>query len=180
MHRTGGFVSLLLRVISACQPAWWRRGRVYLHCLVGAALVSTAICACKRGDTDKAGEGEPPASEAADPAKAEVLLAGDFKRVAKKTSGRAQIVRRGERYQLRLQGVSVDNLGEVQVYLVGLPEVKSTAALTAAETKYDFGPLEQGAKEQLIGLPSKPAPELRSVVLYEPRYRVNLAAASLE
>ncbi len=110
----------------------------------------------------------------------EVLLVGHFRRVAKPVSGTAQIVRKGKKYQLRLENTSVDYDGKVRVYLVGLPDVPTTMALLKTDTQYDFGPLEQGAKRQLIDLPSEPAPELRSVVLYEPRYRVNLAVAPLK
>lgn len=127
-----------------------------------------------RQDSDSAN----PAAENSAPT-SQVLLRGDFARVAKNVSGSAEIVRSGDRYQLRLHHTKVDTLGEVHIYLVGLPEVPSTAALTATDVKYDFGPLEQGAPQQLIELPSEPAPELRSVVLYEPRYRINLAAAAL-
>ena len=139
----------------------------------GLALAISAAAGCRQSsDSSKQG-----AANSALPS--EVVLRGDFARVAKKATGSAEIIRTGNRYQLRLQNTEVDTLGEVHVYLVGLPEVPNTAALTATEVKYDFGPLERGASQQLIDLPSKPAPELRSVVLYEPRYRVNLAAAAL-
>lgn len=108
-----------------------------------------------------------------------VLLTGTFQRVAKAASGRAEIIRRGNEYSLRLSHASVDSSSEVHVYLVGLPDVASTAELIATDTVYDFGPLEQGANEQLIELPSEPAPELKTVVLFEPRYHVNLARAPL-
>lgn len=108
------------------------------------------------------------------------MLSGSFKRVAKKVEGRVELVRKGDRYALRLLGTKVDNLGEVHVYFVGLPDARSTLELAGTEMQYDFGPLEQGAPEQIIALPSEPAPELRTVVLFEPRYRVNLASAALE
>jgi len=126
--------------------------------------------------TDAADSSE--ASGAAD--QTEVLLSGSFKRVAKSVEGRVELVRRGNNYALRLLNTKVDNLGEVHVYFVGLPDARSTLEMAATETQYDFGPLQQGAPEQIIGLPSEPAPELRTVVLFEPRYRVNLAAAPLE
>ena len=138
-----------------------------------AVVLSGLCCACKNEPAESKGE-------TAEPRQAEVLLRGNFKRVAKRAAGRAEIVRLGKQYSLKLSDTTVDNLGEVHVYLVGLPDARSTLELMAAETQYDFGPLEQGAKEQLIPLPSEPAPELRAVVLYEPRYSVNLAAAALE
>ena len=138
-----------------------------------AGLLGVAGCQRETGDEHAA-----PSSSASDSNR--VLLTGTFERVAKKVTGRVELVQAGGRYQLRLLNVSVDNLGEVHVYFVGLPEAKSTLVLATTQTQYDFGPLEQGSPEQLIDLPSKPASELRTVVLYEPRYRVNLAAASLK
>ena len=141
-----------------------------------ALLVLLALCPrCKADGADSK-------SESAEPAPAdsgEVLLSGTFKRVAKKVEGRVELVRRGDSYALRLLNTKVDNLGEVHVYFVGLPDAKTTLEMAATETQYDFGPLKQGAPEQIIGLPSEPAPELRTVVLFEPRYRVNLASAVL-
>lgn len=131
--------------------------------------------ACKREPADsEADSGRTPAEAE------EVLLSGSFKRVAKKVEGRVELVRKGDRYALRLLGTKVDTLGEVHVYFVGLPDARSTLELAGTDMQYDFGPLEQGAAEQIIALPSEPAPELRTVVLFEPRYRVNLAAAPLE
>lgn len=145
-----------------------------LHCLLLCLTLLGVAPACQR-----ASEPAPESTTENAASEPEVLLRGNFTRVAKRATGSAELVRRGEQYQLRLRGASVDNLGEVHVYFVGLPDARSTAALTEAETKYDFGPLKQNAAEQLIDLPSEPAPELRSVVLYEPRYRINLAAAAL-
>lgn len=144
------------------------------QCLLLCLTLFGVACACRR---EPEGSPEPRMDNAA--SEPEVLLRGKFTRVAKGATGSAELVRRGEQYQLRLRGAGVDSLGEVHVYLVGLPDARSTAALTEAETKYDFGPLKQNAPEQLIDLPSEPAPELRTVVLYEPRYRINLAAAAL-
>lgn len=142
-----------------------------------ALLLAFACAACKAQSGGSNAETSK-ADAAADPT--EVLLSGTFKRVAKKVEGRVELVRKDTRYALRLVNTKVDNLGEVHVYFVGLPDARSTLELSAAETQYDFGPLEQGAQEQIIALPSEPAPELRTVVLFEPRYRVNLAAAPLE
>ena len=151
-------------------------------CLLLAALVAALVggCpGCKGSSASNADAAEGSAApHASDPT--EVLLSGSFKRVAKNVEGRVELVKRGNNYALRLLKTKVDNLGEVHVYFVGLPDVRSTLEMAATETQYDFGPLEQGANEQIIGLPSEPAPELRSVVLFEPRYRVNLAAAPLE
>src|SRR5688572_4373489 len=149
--------------------------RLVAWVITGWATAMGGLCsACKN---------EPTESNAGTPAEAgqvEVLLRGSFKRVTKQAAGRAEIVRRGQKYWIKLSDTTVDNPGEVHVYLVGLPDVRSTVELRAAQTLYDFGPLEQGAKEQIIPLPSAPAPELRSVVLYELRYAVNLASAALE
>lgn len=151
-------------------------GRSAPVALFGLALLGLPS-ACKRDSDDSKAE---PAAAAADADEHEVLLSGTFKRVAKKVEGRVELVRKGDRYALRLLGTKVDNLGEVHVYFVGLPDARSTLELAGTEMQYDFGPLEQGAPEQIIALPSEPAPELRTVVLFEPRYRVNLAAAPLE
>lgn len=147
----------------------------YRRGLLAAVLVALVLACpgCKQA-SDAA-----PADATASGDQTEVLLSGSFKRVAKKVEGRVELVRRGKNYALRLLQTKVDNLGEVHVYFVGLPDARSTLEMAATETQYDFGPLEQGAPEQLIALPSEPAPELRTVVLFEPRYRVNLAAAPL-
>ncbi|HEY6724266.1 MAG TPA: hypothetical protein VI197_09545 [Polyangiaceae bacterium] len=141
------------------------------------ALLSLAS-SCKR-DAAADSKAEAAATPAA-PDAGEVVLSGSFKRVAKKVEGRVELLRKGDRYALRLLGTKVDNLGEVHVYFVGLPDARSTLELAGTQMQYDFGPLEQGAPEQIIALPSEPAPELRAVVLFEPRYRVNLASAALE
>jgi len=151
-------------------------------CGLLAALVIVLAGACPgckgsgASKTDAADSSQAPSASD----ETEVLLSGSFKRVAKKVEGRVELVRRGKNYALRLLNTKVDNLGEVHVYFVGLPDARSTLEMAATETQYDFGPLQQGAPEQLIALPSEPAPELRTVVLFEPRYRVNLAAAPLQ
>ena len=157
-----------------CTPMTPRFPHSRIARLLGL-LMSVALPACQKESSDPA-----PAPAASTPAETRVLLQGSFERVAKHVTGSVALIEGPRGCQLRLRDVTVDNLGEVQIYFVGLPEAKSTLALTAVETKYDFGPLQQGAHEQLIDLPGKPAPELRSVVLYEPRYRVNLAAAALK
>ena len=149
--------------------------RLVAWVITGWAAAMGGLCwACKNDPAESKTE------TPVEPGQPEVLLSGSFKRVTKPAAGRAEIVRQGQKYWIKLSDTSVDNLGEVHVYLVGLPDVRSTVELRAAQTLYDFGPLEQGAKEQMIPLPSAPAPELRSVVLYELRYAVNLASAALE
>jgi hypothetical protein len=113
-----------------------------------------------------------------------VLLEGTFQRVAKVVSGKVRIERHGEKYELVVNPASIPDIGPVHVYLVGLPAVRSTADIDSVEAKYDFGPIEQTGSneyvaEQRITLPGKPAPELRSVALINPRFGVVLGASSL-
>lgn len=109
----------------------------------------------------------------------QVLLVGSFERVARAASGSAQIVRRGDSFELQLKGVSVAQEGVVRVYLVGHDYAKSTRILDETEMKYDMAELERGVPEQNIALPSEPDPALRSVVLFYPEFGVNLAVAPL-
>ena len=67
----------------------------------------------------------------------------------------------------------------MHVYFVGVPAAKTTREVVQTDTKYDFGLLLTDAPQQVIDLPSEPAPELRSVVLWNPAYGVNLAFAAL-
>lgn len=150
--------------------------RVYVWVGIAALFTCFGMCPACKSDSG----GTQARESAASPDSADVLLSGRFERVAKKVEGRVELVRKGDRYALRLLGTSVDHPGEVHVYFVGLPSARSTLEMARTEMQYDFGKLEQGAPEQIIGLPSEPAPELRTVVLFEPRYRVNLAAAALE
>ena len=109
-----------------------------------------------------------------------MLLAGTFEAVAKPARGSAELIVTGNNYQLRLRGVTVDDPGPVHIYFVGLPSAKTTRAVVQTEAKYDFGPLQPDGAQQVIDLPSEPAAELRSVVLWNRSYGVNLAAATLE
>lgn len=109
----------------------------------------------------------------------QVVVSGRFQTVTRPASGSVELVKQGEEYALRLSGVSVKAEGPVHVYLVGLDSALSTAAVDGAELKYDLGPLRVDASEQRIELPSQPDPKLRSVVLWQPKFGANLAAAPL-
>lgn len=109
----------------------------------------------------------------------ETLLEGHFRKVTKEGDGVVQIRRRGKNYELVLRGVTVHAKPPIHVYIVGLREARSTAAVDATDSKYDVGPLKLGAAEQVISIP-KPLDELRTVVLWNPAFGVNLAAASLK
>jgi len=113
----------------------------------------------------------PPASES--------FLTGDFVRVVKAVTGKAEIRHEGDEYWLVLRDVTLDAEGQIHVYLVGHEAARTTRAVTEAELKYDMGPLERGAAEQRIALPSRPDESLRSVVLFEVEFGVNLAVAPL-
>lgn len=108
-----------------------------------------------------------------------VVLRGTFEPVAREASGAVSVVRLANDYQLRLERVRVQDPGPVHVYLVGSEDVRSTSALDATDMKYDFGLLGVSS-EQRIPLPGEPDPALRSVVLYNPKFGVVLASASLE
>ena len=129
---------------------------------------------CQRSSSEQqtqAVEGSPHAQVA------RVLLEGAFAPVTKGASGYAKIVGEGEKYSLELEQVAIEADVWTRVYLVGLPEAMSSAAVDGAEMKYDMGALEK--PNQRIELPSRPDPALRSVVLWNPKYKANLAAASL-
>jgi hypothetical protein len=108
-----------------------------------------------------------------------VIASGRFENVGKRVSGRAQLENTSSGYVLRLLEVQLDAAGPIHVYLVGLDEAKNTRAVDEAELKYDMGPLDDDKAEQVIQLPGKPDPALRSIVLWNPTYGANLAAASL-
>lgn len=129
-----------------------------------------AWLACQHSEkTDETTKGASAATE-------RVLLEGSFRAVAKSAKGRARVVQEGENYELRLDGVELAADG-AHVYLVGLDDARTSAAVDGTETKYDMGPLEP--PDQVIQLPSEPAASLRVVVLWQPRFGVNLAAAPL-
>jgi len=115
-----------------------------------------------------------------DPNAPTVLLQGTFESVAKPARGRAEIVRTGERYELHLYGARVDSQRPVRVYLVGVDRAPTTRSVADAELKYDMAELDQDAAHQIISLPSEPNPAIRSVVLWEPTFYVNLAFAPLD
>lgn len=109
-----------------------------------------------------------------------MVLRGSFQGVARSASGAVSMVRQGDDLQLQLKRVRVQDDGPVHVYLVAATAVASTSALDAIDLKYDFGPLARDGSEQHIALPDDPDPALRSVVLYNPKFGVVLASASLE
>lgn len=108
----------------------------------------------------------------------QVLLSGRFAAVGKPTSGSVELRARGDDYELCLLNVKIAYDGPVHVYLVGLDDALTTAAVDNADLKYDMGPLS-AVEQQCIALPSAPHPLLRSVVLWNPKYGANLAAAKL-
>ena len=143
------------------------------HLALGCVLalsVAFAIPGCKKKSSDSAASEEPVE---------EVLLEGRFRKVTKEATGIVQIRRRAGDYELVLRGVTVHAKPPIHVYVVGLPEARSTAAVDGTDSKYDMGSLEEGTTEQIIAIP-KPLDELRSVVLWNPAFGVNLASASLE
>ncbi len=130
----------------------------------------TAAAGCRR-------ESPPPAEQqVSGPV---VLLRGVFVSVAKTAQGHAEIVRDGERFELRLRGVTIESKRPVRVYLVGAERASTTRSVFEARLQYDMAELEVGADPQIIALPSEPDPSLRSVVLWEPTFYVNLAYAPL-
>lgn len=133
-------------------------------------LLSTLLGGCRgHGDDD---------AERTALSRVQVLSSGRFAAVGKPTSGSVELRARGDDYELCLVNVKIAYDGPVHVYLVGLDDAPTTAAVDNAELKYDMGPLRVG-KEQCIALPTAPHPLLRSVVLWNPMYGANLAAARL-
>jgi hypothetical protein len=149
--------------------AVWDSARL-TSALLWCAAVVTAV-GCRRETTTETG----PASNNDE----RVVLSGTFQAVTRPASGTAEIVRKGEAFELKLTGVSVKNRGPVHVYLVGLPAAPTTAAVDEIEMKYDMAELDPNQVEQRIELPSEPDSALRSVVLWDPKYSANLASAQL-
>jgi hypothetical protein len=105
-----------------------------------------------------------------------IVLEGTFRAVTRAAKGRARIVRAGSEYSLHLDGVELAAEG-AHVYLVGLDAARTSSDVDRAELKYDMGPLEP--PNQVIPLPGAPDPAIRVVVLWNPRFAANLAAAPL-
>jgi hypothetical protein len=108
-----------------------------------------------------------------------VLLAGGFEPAAKRAEGEAEIVRQGDSFELRLHHVRVASERPVRVYLVGAERASTTRSVGETELKYDMDQLHPNLAEQVIALPSEPDPALRSVVLWDPMFAVNLGFAAL-
>lgn len=110
-----------------------------------------------------------------------VLLAGSFEAVAKPAEGEVALLKTKAGYELLLEGVKVSDAGPVHVYLVGLNRVHSTSELDAVDDKYDFGALDnpKHTEQRRIKLPGKPAANLRSVALVNPKFGVVLASSEL-
>jgi hypothetical protein len=150
-------------------------GRLFLIFLL-PALATTGGCRHDRGQASPAPSSPTAGARVSAPT---VLLSGSFERVAKPVSGRAEIRREGEGYFLVLYDVSIRAEGSVHVYLVGELAARTTRAVTEAALSYDMAELAQGNSEQRILLPSAPDPSLRSVVLFQADFGVNLAVAPL-
>jgi hypothetical protein len=140
-----------------------------------STLVLFGLLACESTEQSAASTFETSEARASEDSE-QVLLEGAFQAVSKTARGKVRVIRVGERYELRLEAVELAAEG-AHVYLVGLEEASTSNAVDAAELKYDLGPLQTPA--QTIELPSAPDPSLRVVVLWNPRYAVNLAAARL-
>lgn len=149
----------------------------WVACVIGVSLIG-----CKNQGLVADSTARAPAAEASGVSQTpseEVMLAGDFERVSRATTGRAEIVRRGMAYELVLTGVNVATDSTARVYLVGHDRASSTFLVDSAEVKYDMAALERGRERQVIALPSEPDPKLRSVVLYNPEFGINLGFAPL-
>lgn len=109
-----------------------------------------------------------------------VALAGTLQAASRPVSGTVEILQEGSKYTLRLRKVRVKATGPIHVYLVAHPAASTTRDVLATEDRYDFGPLDEQADDQYIPLPSEPAAALRSVVLFQPTFGVNLAWAKLD
>jgi hypothetical protein len=149
----------------SCSAVTWGRWTRVL--LVSSALGQMA-CRSHRDDSPRPVE-----------AQREVLASGRFESVGKQARGAVELVRDGAEYQLSLLGVELAYEGPVHVFLVGADSAPDTATVDSASVKYDMGPLDVTSERQTIRLPSRPAPGVRSVVLWNPKYGANLAAAAL-
>jgi hypothetical protein len=145
-----------------------------------AALPTGYGCRSRRSPAQPTPSVAVPTSQtAAAGAVEQVLLTGSFERVSRGVTGTASIARRGNEYLLLLSAVTVAEVGTVRVYLLGHDRAKSTRIFDETVLKYDMAELERGVAEQRIVLPSEPDPTLRSVVLFNPAFSVNLAVAPL-
>ncbi len=149
-----------------------------------AAVVISSLIACDRGPEPSAdaGTAAQPLSTGAAAALGEEEwreLSGEFERVAKTSTGRADIIRRDGKYLLYLTGVRVQADGPLRVYLVGHDAARTTRAVHEASLVYDMAELDNGATQQVIELPSRPDESLKSVVIWQRSFRVNLAVAPL-
>ncbi len=135
-------------------------------------LAVSAALACQRQRTESSGTSTAQSN-------AEVLLEGTFEHAAKPVEGKAEILRQGSRFELRLHGVGVASDRPLRVYLVGTERASTTRSVVVTELKYDMDELQPGVAEQVIALPSEPDPALRSVVLWDPVFAVNVGFAAL-
>ncbi len=148
--------------------------------VVVAVAFLTVTAACKpKGDRSGHGDaGGPKVTEEFREAPW-VDLTGEFRRIVKPVRGRADVVYRDGKYQLCLTGVKVEADGPLRVYLVGEDDASTTRLVTESKLVYDMAPLENGATDQVIDLPSRPDDRLRSVVLWQQAFAINLAVAPL-
>lgn len=166
----------------------FRQSRPLLPALIAATLFVGCLrepLESRRTNDDAPTPAASGAKSTVEPPSQPVLLEGNFEQVSKQVSGSVRLERHGDLYELVVRNVTLNDVGPIHVYFVGLDRVRSTNDLDAVDAKYDFGPLEATgsgafAAEQRIKLPSKPAPELRSVALINPRFGVVLASSSLQ
>src|SRR5512133_1905358 len=103
-------------------------------CVLGLGLAGCQNSGHAPDSTAKVPAVEP--SGVGHPASEEVILAGNFERVSRATTGRAEIVRRGTDYELVLTAVTVASDAKARVYLVSHDRASSTFLVDSAELKY--------------------------------------------
>lgn len=154
-----------------------------IACALGVLALTVSACEHKsnprKGGTEKRAS-EPAGNTGTESGSSWVDLNGDFQKVVKSVSGRADIVYRDGKYLLYLTGVNVDARPPLRVYLVGDENPRTTRAVKESELIYDMAELDNGADEQVVELPTRPAPGLRSVVIWQQTYAINLAVAPLK
>ena len=140
------------------------------RCVVFLAFALSSACRSDAGDSHP---------NAVYDESSKLHLAGEFQDGMKPTQGRAEIVARGRVFELRLHQVQVKSNRPVRVYLVGAERASTTRKVVEAELKYDMAELDPSVTQQVIALPGQPDPVLRSVVLWDPVFGVNLGFAPL-
>ena len=173
---------------SGLQRGRWLRGR-WLRGLLLSSLLWLSACErsakTERDEPSSKGQAESSAepgknfSEPNHPENDGVFLKGHFQAAAKAITGDVSIEKIGEHFELVLQNIQSEASGPIRIYLVDVPAPKTTRDIDGTERKFDMGELDLEQNVQKISLPVALPADIHSVVLWQPKYRINLAYATL-